>query len=39
VPPRGVVPDDLPTVVTRINALMGAAADPAELPPTASQSA
>jgi mitochondrial fission protein ELM1 len=35
VPPRGVVPDDLPMVTARINALMGAAADPAGLPPRA----
>jgi uncharacterized protein len=32
VPPRGAVPDDLPTVVARINTLMAAAADPAGLP-------
>jgi uncharacterized protein len=35
VPPRGAVPDDLPTVVDRINALMRAAADPADLPRSA----
>jgi uncharacterized protein len=35
VPPRGAVPDDLPMVIARIEALMAAAADPADLPRSA----